>query len=572
MNEFQYKIRSEADNELHSKVFILQQINSRNKLTVKIFEKRKNIFYQNEIDILRYLNENDFTIKNDYFVKYKNLDYNENMFSIPDEIRKENLKFLFFENLSKLSLCDYITFYKEKIKEIHAKYLCYKILCAIEKLRTINILHNKLDDTSYIMLDDDFNIKIIHFCEAKRINNNNNNKLNNDLFKLAILLVKLVSFKKIKSINYNKNDKKYEIIGANEMRTKSNKLNKGIEESQFWERLKNEDNINVSEQFSKFIHILVKAKKEEKIVDIKNLLNHEWLKEIKNDVQTHEKNFKNDFKYFFETITEDNDLNNSVEADYYDMINIGGNEAMSAINVNIKDEKLIPSSVESKNINLKPKKRILLPTNPNKNNIKENNEIHSNKQIENKIPIITQIQQSYINNDVSKSILRSNPKGNNNSENNDPEEEKHIFRPRKDEFNYLKIDIKNAEKKDINQAVINFMKVFKNNIKEYYAMTEININFDEIKDLSFKICFEIPPMHFEDEDDIEFLDEDFEQKVKNPQNFEIKVELFEGESNTNNFINVYFLVFKGISIGKEDFYDYLKVLKDIAKTSLKKKD
>jgi len=254
----------------------LQQINSRNKLTVKIFEKRKNIFYQNEIVILRYLNENDFAIKNDYFVKYKNLDYNENMFSIPDEIRKENLKFLFFENLSKLSLCDYITFYKEKTKEIHAKYLCYKILCAIEKLRTINILHNKLDDTSYIMLDDDFNIKIIHFCEAKRINNNNN-KFNNDLFKLAILLLKLVSFKKIKSINYNKNDNKYEIIGTNEMRTKSNKLNKGIEDSQFWERLKKEDNINVSEQFLKFIHILVKAKKEEKIVDIKNLLNHEWL-------------------------------------------------------------------------------------------------------------------------------------------------------------------------------------------------------------------------------------------------------------------------------------------------------
>ena len=68
------------------------------------------------------------------------------------------------------------------------------------------------------------------------------------------------------------------------------------------------------------------------------------------------------------------------------------------------------------------------------------------------------------------------------------------------------------------------------------------------------------------------MDEDFEQKVKNSQNFEIKVELLEGEDNKNPFINTYFLVFRGISIGKEDFYDYLKILKDIAKNSLKKKD
>ena len=245
------------------------------------------------------------------------------------------------------------------------------------------------------------------------------------------------------------------------------------------------------------------------------------------------------------------------------MNNNGGNEAMSAININIKDGKLMTS--------LKREKRFLPLKSPNQNNINENNQIQTNKQIENQIPI-SYIQQNNINNEVSKSILRAFPKTNKNSENNEPREEKHIFRPRKDDFNYLKISIKNTENKDINQAVINFMKVFKNDIKEYYAMNGININFDDIKDLSFKICYEIPPIHFDDEDDIEFLDEDFEQKVKNSQNFEIKVELLEGEDNKNPFINTYFLVFRGISIGKEDFYDYLKILKDIAKNSLKKKD
>ena len=558
MHGFQYKILSEAENELHSKVLTLQQLNSKNKLTVKIFEKKNNIYYQDEIGILRDLNEIDFTNKNNYFFRYMNIDYDENMFKIPKEIRKESLKFLFFENLSKLSLCDYISFYKEKLKEIHAKYLCYELLCAIEKLQKINILHNKLDVTSNIMFDDDFNIKIIHFCEAQKINNNNKYKLNNDLFKLAILLIKFISGKKIKSIIYNKNDNKYEIIGNDEI-FKS----KRIEESQFWKRLEKENNINVSKQFSDFVLNLVKAKKEEKLVKISDLLNDEWLKEIKNDVQTHEENFKNDFKLFYETINEDKDLNNPIEADYNDMNNNGGNEAMSAININIKDGKLIPS--------LKREKRVLPLKSPNQNNINENNQIQTNKQIENQIPI-SYIQQNNINNEVSKSILRAFPKTDKNSEKNEPREEKHIFRPRKDDFNYLKISIKNTENKDINQAVINFMKVFKNDIKEYYAMNDININFDDIKDLSFKICYEIPPIHFDDEDDIEFLDEDFEQKVKNSQNFEIKVELLEGEDNKNLFINTYFLVFRGISIGKEDFYDYLKILKDIAKNSLKKKD
>ena len=558
MHGFQYKILSEAENELHSKVLTLQQLNSKNELTVKIFEKKNNIYYQDEIGILRDLNEIDSTNKNNYFVRYINIDYNENMFKIPKEIRKESLKFLFFENLSKLSLCDYISFYKEKLKEIHAKYLCYELLCAIEKLQKYNILHNKLDVTSNIMFDDDFNINIIHFCEAQKINNNNKYKLNNDLFKLTILLIKFISGKKIKSIIYNKNDNKYEIIDNDEI-FKS----KRIEESQFWKRLEKENNINVSKQFSDFVLNLVKAKKEEKLVKISDLLNDEWLKEIKNDVQTHEENFKNDFKLFYETINEDKDLNNPIEADYNDMNNNGGNEAMSAININIKDGKLIPS--------LKREKRVLPLKSPNQNNINENNQIQTNKQIENQIPI-SYIQQNNINNEVSKSILRAFPKTNKNSENNEPREEKHIFRPRKDDFNYLKISIKNTENKDINQAVINFMKVFKNDIKEYYAMNDININFDDIKDLSFKICYEIPPIHFDDEDDIEFLDEDFEQKVKNSQNFEIKVELLEGEDNKNPFINTYFLVFKGISIGKEDFYDYLKILKDIAKNSLKKKD
>jgi serine/threonine protein kinase len=97
--------------------------------------------------------------------------YNSNMFQIPKEVRGFNLEFLFYDYLSKLSLIDYIDKVNEQIKEIHVQYLCYILLKAIEKMRSINICHNKID-ISNIMFDDDFNPKLIHFSEAKILYSN----------------------------------------------------------------------------------------------------------------------------------------------------------------------------------------------------------------------------------------------------------------------------------------------------------------------------------------------------------------------------------------------------------------
>ena len=68
-------------------------------------------------------------------------------------------------------------------------------------------------------------------------------------------------------------------------------------------------------------------------------------------------------------------------------------------------------------------------------------------------------------------------------------------------------------------------------------------------------------------DDIEFLDDEFEDKMKNPQQFEINVELTEGDKNIFliNKINEYYLIFKGISVDKEDFYEHVNILKEIVK-------
>ena len=147
---------------------------------------------------------------------------------------------------------------------------------------------------------------------------------------------------------------------------------------------------------------------------------------------------------------------------------------------------------------------------------------------------------------------------NNKKENN--------FKPRQDDFNYLKINIKNNENDDINQALNNFIKKLKIKIKQKYEQINIKISFKEEKDYSFNIYYQIQPMNI-NFDDIEFLDDEFEDKMKNQQQFEINVELIEGDKNIFliNKINEYYLIFKGISVDKEDFYEHLNIIKEIVK-------
>ena len=560
--------------DIHSKVYIIQEKNSRNELIVKIYEKYRHKFYQDEIDILDYLNTNFTFPENNFFIMYKNINYYPNMFKIPEEVIKDHLKYSFFDYLQNLSLIEYLeSIHKWKIKEIHAKFLCYKLLIIIQKLRKININHNKIN-TSNIMFDDAFNIKLIHFCEAKRIVNNNDAfKLNKDLYQLAKIIIKILSFGKIKSINFGKKIKKFLV--------KPNSNAEHKEESLFLEQMRMQDNINISKQALDFIHILIDAKKEKKFVDINDLLKNEWLNEIRNNEQIHYNIFREDFTNLYNLIIDGNKKENTIDVNSNDMFDID-NEAFSAKNIiksdnimlakeksksgnvkGIENAKLPPSSHLQK-IKLKPKKNIIhLKPDPNKNIINEKYPNDSKKQIENEFSFSSQIQQ---NNNIDKSILRAPKNGTIYITNNQSDCGNNVFIPRKNDFNYLEINIKNEENKDINTALFNFMKIFKNNIKEYYIIEKINVNFENIDDKSFKICYEIPPSYFDDE--IEFLDEEYEQKVKNLQKFEIKVEVLEGIKKENLFINQYYLIFNGISIDKEDFYEHLNILKKISKNIL----
>ena len=150
-------------------------------------------------------------------------------------------------------------------------------------------------------------------------------------------------------------------------------------------------------------------------------------------------------------------------------------------------------------------------------------------------------------------------------------EENNCFKPRKGDINYLEMNIKNIESKYKNNIIIILKKKFKEKIKEEYDKTEIKINFEDIADNSFQIYYQIPPINF-DINDIIFLDEEFEERVKHIKTFRIEIKLLEGNEDINSGINIhqYYLIFNRISCNKEEFYEQLKVLKKIAIYSLSK--
>ena len=292
-----------------------------------------------------------------------------------------------------------------------------------------------------------------------------------------------------------------------------------MEESQFWKLMKERYKIVLPPDFLKFFKVLVYSKMSRNIVEIDSLLNNEWLREITNDIQKYQDIFRQDFNALYNTIQEVEEKDSEAKTEINNFIDEYENE-----NYTVEDEvEQAPQDI----INIY-----------NKENIKEKNEV---------------IDINQINNDFNNLSMNDNK----------------LFTPRKDEFNYLKIDVLNHNNKDIDKAMSTFMRDLKYSIRENYEDTDIKINFKDVKDNSFTIEYGIPPIQFKC-DDIVFLDEDFEKKVKNSQKFEIKVELVEGDKSLfyKQKINQFYLIFKGDNVDKEDFYEILTILKTIAKKIL----
>ena len=164
------------------------------------------------------------------------------------------------------------------------------------------------------MFDDNFNPIIIHFGNAIISDNHQN-----DFFGLGLILVGLISSKKIISYKFNKKQNNYifRFYSTNNYFHESS-----CEESVFWKILESNKNVIISKEFIDFFHLLVIP---DKVLNIDELFNNIWLKDIKIYHKEIEQNFREEFKnnYFFlsqsqklvNNFNNNSNLNNIINAD-----------------------------------------------------------------------------------------------------------------------------------------------------------------------------------------------------------------------------------------------------------------
>ena len=350
--------------DIHSKVYLLKDNTLNKELIIKIYEQERYEYYKTEkkyLDILKH-SENEFDYKKNFFIMYKEINIDINNIELPKEINgNNNLEFLFYDYLSKLSLFDYIIDAKEYIKERHAKFICYELLMIIKNIQKIKICLNNIN-ISNIMFDDNFDIKLIHFSEADIIiekneknekKEKNKSNIKNDLFELGQTLAKIITLGKFMSINYNEKENVYKI--------KSNNQKKSENELIFWKNIKIIDNNNIiSEQFIKFFNELISSKKLNKYIDINELLKNEWLNDINKDLINNQINFKNDFKKMYEIIIDNREKENKINVDINDILNPEKKEKDSSMFDFLNDDNLFSNLNFSEPFNFEEEDNLIL--------------------------------------------------------------------------------------------------------------------------------------------------------------------------------------------------------------------
>ena len=268
-------------------------------LIAKIYENSRRKYYEKEKRILlKISNSNDVEI-NDYLIHIKNINAR---LEISKQFKADST-LLTFDFLMHGNIQDYISLksFGKPISEIYIKLLCYKLLLGLKKIHNNNISHNKIDIRN-LMFDDNFNPIIIHFGNAIISDNHQN-----DFLGLGLILVGLISSKKIISYKFNKKQNNYIFR---------------FYRSVFWKILESNKNVIISKEFIDFFHLLVIP---DKILNIDELFNNIWLKDIKIYHKEIEQNFREEFKnnYFFlsqsqklvNNFNNNSNMNNIINAD-----------------------------------------------------------------------------------------------------------------------------------------------------------------------------------------------------------------------------------------------------------------
>ena len=268
---------------LTSNVYKVEEKETQKKYAGKIFHNKYKHFFFNEEEILLLLKEKNIPD----IINIEKSGFGE--ISINEE--KENKHYIIMEYASKLNLYFYTTLLEKGFEEKHAKYLFYKIVKAVQSIHDNNICHLDLK-TSNILLYNEYSPKICDFGFAKYVNKKMKyycgtthyqcpeimmkkpyDGTKADIFSLGVILFELV-FGKFGFEIPSSSDKKYKFI-------KNNISN------EFWHNYP--ESKNISDDFKKLYFKIVSFDPKNR-PPIEEILNNNWLKEIK-DLE--EKDIKN---------------------------------------------------------------------------------------------------------------------------------------------------------------------------------------------------------------------------------------------------------------------------------------
>ena len=260
----QYEIDSEClcdcrDCEVYR---VRNKNNTNNILIAKIFSSPTDIYYIKERDIL-------FNKLNNV-PNIVNFNNNINELLYLTQTHGEHAICLFYNYLNRRTLIDYMMdpTLRSDFTEEMVKFIGFKLLSAIQVIHKNHIVHNKLNENN-IMLDNNYNLIIIHFKEASTdVDVNDVASFNQDFIGLAKILLKLISNKdltqiKIKKTGNRVSAKVYLTVGP------PKDLN------WFWEIL---DKKEISKNFKKFFELLISGNN----LNANNLLSHQWFNDINN--------------------------------------------------------------------------------------------------------------------------------------------------------------------------------------------------------------------------------------------------------------------------------------------------
>ena len=268
---------------LTSNVYKIEEKETQKIYAAKIFHNKYKHFFFNEEEILNILKEK----KIPDIINIEKSGFGE----ISIDEKKEEKHYIIMEYASKLNLFFYTNKLLKGFEEKHAKYLFYKIVKAVQSIHGSNICHLDLK-TSNILLYNEFSPKICDFGFAKYVNKKMKyycgtthyqcpeimmkkpyDGTQADIFSLGVILFELVF-----------GDFGFEIPLSSD---KNYKLIKNNNSNEFWHNYP--ESKNISDDFKKLYFKIVSFDPKNRPT-IEEILNNNWLKEIK-DLE--EKDIKN---------------------------------------------------------------------------------------------------------------------------------------------------------------------------------------------------------------------------------------------------------------------------------------